>query len=165
MRLLRLLVAWTLLLAGTAAAQITSGSMSGTIVDETGQVLPGATVTALNENSGEARTGTTNQTGAFVFNGLTPGPYTIKVELSSFRPLEVKGRVVLANSRLAVGELRLSVGQLNESVSVSARGEAVATTTTSHQAILDLQQVTNLSIRGRDPISLLKILPGVSLLS
>ena len=58
-----------------------------------------------------------------------------------------------------------SVGQVTESVSVSARGETVATTTTSHQAVLDLQQVTNLSIRGRDPISLLKILPGVQLLA
>ena len=56
------------------------------------------------------------------------------------------------------------MGQLTESVSVTARGETVASTTTSHQAVMDLTQVTNLSIRGRDPISLLKILPGVQML-
>src|SRR5216110_1753034 len=61
--------------------------------------------------------------------------------------------------------LRLEVGTLTETVSVSAVGEVVATTQTSQQAILDVKQVENLSIRGRDPISLLKILPGVSLLA
>ena len=84
--------------------------------------------------------------------------------MDGFRPLEVKGRVVLANNRLAVGALRIGVGTLTETVSVTARGETVASTTTSHQAVMDLTQVTNLSIRGRDPISLLKILPGVQML-
>jgi hypothetical protein len=165
MRQLRLLVAWMLLLAGTAAAQTTSSSMSGTVLDDQGQAIPGATVTTINEGTGAIREGVTNDVGVFVLTGLTPGPYTIKISMSNFKPLEVRGRVVLANARLSVGELRLSVGSVEESVTVSARGEAVATTTTSHQAVLDLQQVTNLSIRGRDPISLLKILPGVQLLA
>ena len=69
--------------------------------------------------------------------------------------------MVLANNRLAVPPLVLEVGALTEAVTVSAVGEAVATTPTSHQAVLDLNQVENLSIRGRDPISLLKVLPGV----
>ena len=165
MRVLRLLIASLLCVTVNASAQTTSGSMSGTVVDESSQVVPGASVTIVYESTGESRAGVTSDVGAFVFSGLAPGPYTIKVEITGFKPLEVKGRVVLANSRLAVGELRLTVGQLTESVSVSARGETVATTTTSHQAVLDLQQVTNLSIRGRDPISLLKILPGVQLLA
>jgi len=165
MRQLRLLVPLVLLLASDVSAQTTSGSMSGTVVDDTDQVVVAAEVVILNEDAGEERKGTTNEVGAFVFTALTPGPYTIRVERQGFKPLEVKGRVVLANNRLAVGTLRLQLGELTESVSVSARGETVATTVTSHQAVLDLKQVTNLSIRGRDPISLLKILPGVSLLA
>ena len=51
MRQLRLLAAW-LLLAGTAAAQTTSSSMSGTVLDDTSQVVPGATVTIVNEGTG-----------------------------------------------------------------------------------------------------------------
>src|SRR5215216_6317605 len=73
------------------------------------------------------------------------------------------GNIVLGNGRTAVGQLQLQLGQLSEVVSVTAVGEQLKTTTTSHQAVLDLKQVTNLSIRGRDPISLLKILPGVQL--
>ncbi len=153
------------LLAAPAAAQTSSGSMSGTVVDEGGQAIPGVDVVVVHDDTGEERRGTTSEAGAFVFSALAPGPYTIRVSMQGFRPLEVKGRVVLANNRLAVGALRLDVGPLIESVTVTARGETVATTTTAHQAVLDLRQVSNLSIRGRDPISLLKILPGVSLLA
>ena len=125
------------LIAVSAFAQSTSGSMSGTVVDESNQVVAAATVTIANESSGEERKATTNEAGAFVFSALLPGPYTIKVEMQGFKPLEVKGRVVLANNRLAVGELKLAVGALTESVSVTARGETVATTVTSHQAVTE----------------------------
>ena len=165
MRHLRVLVVFVLLLAVNASAQTTSGSMSGTVVDDSNQVIANATVTIVNESTGETRSGTTTEVGAFTFQALVPGPYTIRAEMTGFKPLEVRGRVVLANNRLAVGALKLEVGALTEEVSVSARGETVNTTVTSHQAVLDLKQVTNLSIRGRDPISLLKILPGVQLLA
>jgi hypothetical protein len=164
MSCLRLSVVVLLLGVVTATAQTTSGSMSGSVVDESSQGVPGATVTILNEATGEERTGLSNEVGTFTFPALVAGPYTIRVSMDGFRPLEVRGRVVLANNRLAVGALRLEVGQVTEEVSVTARGETVATATTSHQAVMDLEQVTNLSIRGRDPISLLKILPGVQML-
>ena len=163
MRQLKVLVAFFVLFAINAAAQTTTGSMSGSVVDATGQVLPGTTVTIVHEQTGEERTGTTNEVGLFSFPGLMPGPYTVRAELAGFKPLEVRNNVVLANQRLAVEALKLEVGQVTEVVSVSAVGEALKTTTTAHQAVLDLKQVTNLSIRGRDPISLLKILPGVQL--
>ena len=73
--------------------------------------------------------------------------------------------MLTANNRLALPPMRLEVGSLAEAVTVSAVGEVVATTQTSHQAMLDVGQVENLSIRGRDPMSLLKILPGVQLLA
>jgi hypothetical protein len=166
MRRCSVLVAVVVLLSDNLYAQTTTtGSMSGTVVDSTGQVLPGANVTIINEPTGEERHGTTNDVGDFSFPALVPAPYTIRVTMSGFRPLEVKGNVVLANGRLAVGLLRLDIVELTEVVSVSAVGEALATTRTSHEAVLDLQQVTNLSIRGRDPVSLLKILPGVQLLA
>lgn len=163
MRHLRLLALAVLLCAANASAQTTTGSMSGTVVDSTGQVLPGATVTIVNEQTREERSGATNEVGLFSFPALQPGPYTVRAELSGFRPIQVTGNIVLANQRLAVEPLKLEVGQLTEVVSVTAIGEALKTTTTSHQAVLDIKQVTNLSIRGRDPISLLKILPGVQL--
>jgi hypothetical protein len=154
-----------MLLSAIVWAQTTTGSMSGTVVDAQDQVVPGADVTLTNEQTQEVRRTVTNEVGLFAFPALQPGPYTVRVELSGFRPIERRSNMVLANNRLEVPRLRLEVGTLAEAVTVSAVGEVVATTQTSHQALLDLKQVENLSIRGRDPVSFLKILPGVALLA
>jgi hypothetical protein len=155
-----------LLLAVNAAAQTTtSGSMSGSVIDAQDQVVPGADVILTNEQTQEVRRAVTSEVGLFAFPALVPGPYTVRVELSGFRPIERRSNMVLSNNRLALPALRLEVGTLAEAVTVSAIGEVVATTQTSHQALLDLKQVENLSIRGRDPVSFLKILPGVALLA
>src|SRR5688572_19483997 len=160
-----MLILVLLMFAVTASAQTTSGSISGTVVDAQDQVVPGADVTITNEATREQRRAVTSEVGTFEFNGLLPGPYTVRAELTGFRPIEVQKNMVVANNRLALQPLKLEVGSLAEAVTVSAVGEVVATTQTSHQAMLDLKQVENLSIRGRDPMSLLKILPGVQLLA
>ena len=166
MRFVRPMLVFVLLLfAIGASAQTTSGSISGSIVDAQNQVVPGADVVVTNQQTQEVRRTVTNEVGLFAFPALQPGPYTIRAELSGFRPIEVRDNMVLANNRLAIPPLRLEVGTLAEAVTVSAVGEVVATTQTSHQALLDLKQVENLSIRGRDPMSMLKILPGVQLLA
>jgi len=152
-----------LLAAHVAAAQSVTGSLSGTVVDDSNKVVPGADVTLIYESTRAERQTVTNEVGDFLFAGLVPGPYTVKVHLQGFREILQAGNIVLGNGRTAVGQLKLQLGELTEVISVTAVGEQLKTTTTSHQAVLDLKQVTNLSIRGRDPISLLKILPGVQL--
>jgi hypothetical protein len=137
--------------------------MSGTVVDTSGQVVPGADITIVHESTAEERRSVTNEVGDFTFPALVPGPYTVRVQLQGFKPLEVKGNIVLGNSRLSVGQLRIELGTLTETVTVAAQGETLDLTRTSHEAVLDMQQMSSLTIRGRDPISLLKILPGVSL--
>lgn len=161
---LRLLALFVCLLASvSASAQAITSSMSGTVVDSAGQVVPGASITIIHEHTGEERRGVSNAEGDFAFAGLVPGPYTIRVQIEGFKPLEVKGNVVLASSRLAVGTLKLELGAVTESVTVTAQGETLDLTRTAHEAVLDMQQMSSLTIRGRDPMSLLKILPGVSL--
>jgi hypothetical protein len=146
--------------AGTGA-----GTLSGTVVDAQNQVVPGADVTATNQLTQEVRRTVTNEVGLFSFPALQPGPYAVRAELTGFRPIEVRDNVLTANARLELPPMRLDVGSLAEAVTVSAVGEVVATTQTSHRAMIDTGQVENLSIRGRDPMSLLKILPGVQLLA
>ena len=160
-----MLVVVLLLFAVNASAQTTSGSISGSVVDSQNQVVPGADIIVTNQQTQEVRRTVSNEVGLFAFPALQPGPYTIRAELSGFRPIEIRDNMVLANNRLAIPPLRLEVGSLTEAVTVSAVGEVVATTQTTHQAVLDVGQVENLSIRGRDPMSLLKILPGVQLLA
>ena len=71
--------------AGAAGAQTLTGQLSGTVVDSSDAVLPGATVTLVNELSGDQRTTVTNEAGNFVFAAVQPGTYTVKVELSGFQ--------------------------------------------------------------------------------
>ncbi len=156
-----LVLSLLLLFAAAAPAQILSGSLSGSVVDPSGQRIPGATVRVTSEVTGEQRSATTNEVGDFIFAGLAPAAYTLRVEAQGFRALERKSNVVLAAGRLSVGNLQLEVGSLAESVTVTAQGQDVATTTTAHQAVIDNKQVAMISLRGRDPISLLRILPGV----
>ncbi len=162
------LTAWVAVLSLFAievSAQSVTGSLSGTIVDDSNRVVPGAEVTLVNEKTGEERHGVSNEVGDFAFAALVPGPYTVRVQLQGFKSVAKAGNIVLGNGRTAIGQVQLQLGELTEVISVTAVGETLKTNTTAHQAVLDLKQVTNLSIRGRDPISLLKVLPGVGLLA
>src|SRR5262249_58916358 len=96
-----------------APAQDT-GVVSGTVVDSTGQVVPGATVTLTSENTRDLRTQTSNERGDFSFRAVTPGSYTVKVELPGFRSFERKNNIVNASSQLDVGRVLLDVGALSE---------------------------------------------------
>jgi carboxypeptidase family protein len=86
-----------LLLATAASAQVTTGDIVGRVTDESGAVLPGATVTVDNVGTHEIRTTVASATGDYVVNLLPIGSYQVRVELESFRPQE--SRVDLPSSR------------------------------------------------------------------
>jgi len=109
----------------SAIAQTGSSSLTGTVVDTTNQVIPGCSVMLTNEVSGEQRTETTNALGDFVFAGVSPGIYTIRIEKTGFRPLERRGNVLISSTRLALGALQLQVGGVNESIEVTAEAAQV----------------------------------------
>lgn len=161
MRKIALLLGVALVAAMSLSAQALTGSISGTVADPSGQVIPGALVKLTNQLSGEERSAATSGNGDFSFQALVAGTYDIRIEAKGFRPLERKGNVLLAASRLALGNIQLDVGSLAETITVTAQGAAVATTVTAQTAVLDSKQVAQISIRGRDPVSLLRILPGV----
>jgi hypothetical protein len=157
----QLFVVLALVFALSAPAQTTSSSITGSVVDPSGQLVVGASVKLTNESNGEMRAGVTNETGGFAFHALVPGPYTVRVDAQGFRPLERKSNMLLAAARLDLGALALEVGSVSESVTVTAQGVAVQTTSSNHAAVLDNRQMAMISLRGRDPITMLRILPGV----
>ena len=116
-----------LLFAVNASAQTTSGSMSGSVVDAQDQVVPGADVILTNEQTQEVRRTVTSEVGLFTFPALQPGPYTVRIELTGFRPFERRNNIVVSNNRLALPPVKLEVGTLAEAVTVSAVGEVLAT--------------------------------------
>jgi len=102
-------------------AQTTSASVSGTVQDAQGGVLPGVTVTMTSRTQGNALTAVTDSSGRFVFPIVRPDTYTLQVALQGFKTLERTNLVVNANDRLSTGTLMLDVGGLTEEVSVTSR--------------------------------------------
>ena len=152
-------------LASNAAplfAQAVSGSISGTVVDQTRQVLPGATLTLVDEETGGTRTTTSNEIGAFVFSAVRPGTYTIRIELAGFSPVERRHTVVPPNEQLSIGAVQLNVGGLAEAITLTAQGSIVQTASSDRSALITSNQIEMVADRGRDVVSLLRVLPGVA---
>jgi carboxypeptidase family protein/TonB-dependent receptor-like protein len=153
-----------ILLFSTPASfgQTVTGTISGTVVDASGQVILNATVTLLSERTGDKRTVATNDTGGFVFAAVLPGTYTVTVDQQGFRRFEQKGNVLTANEHLSIGKIALVIGEVSETITTTASGTPVQTESTEHSALISSKQLQAISIRGRDVVSLLRILPGVS---
>jgi Carboxypeptidase regulatory-like domain/TonB-dependent Receptor Plug Domain len=149
------------LMPSLAAAQAVTGTISGTVVDPQKSVIPGATVTIINEATNDARASVTDDQGNFQITNLQPGAYTARVELASFRTLERKNVVLSAGERLSIGTLNLDVGSLGETVTVEARGSHVNTAETQHAGVITSKQIEQVQVLGRDVTSIMRLLPGV----
>jgi hypothetical protein len=150
-----------LLVCRLAGAQGAGGTISGSVVDESARAVPGAAVTIVNEQTTDARSTTSDTAGAFQFQLVPPGVYTVKVELQGFRTFERRGNVLNAASMLTLGHLPLAVGALTEVVTVQATGARAETTNGDHSALLTSTQISQIQTRGRDVTTLLRLLPGV----
>ncbi|HJZ71313.1 MAG TPA: TonB-dependent receptor [Vicinamibacterales bacterium] len=143
-----------------AAAQDT-GTISATVVDASGQVLPGAAVTLTNDATGASRTMVSNERGEFTFRAVQPGTYTVVVELSGFRRYERRSNVLNASGRLSLGEVTLDIGALAESVTVTAQGTVIEAKNSDYSGLLTSTQIAQIQTKGRDVVNLLRLLPGV----
>ena len=138
-------ISWliALLAAASVRAQDT-GVVAGTVVDSSAQVVPGATVTLTNENTGDVRTLVSNERGEFSFRAVTPGSYSVKVELAGFRTIEQRNNVLNASGQLDVGHLRLDVGTLSEVVTVQSTGTVVETKNSDYSGLLTAKQISQI---------------------
>ena len=150
------------LLALLAHAQTITGSLNGTVVDQSNQILAGASVTLTDERTKLSRVTTTNDSGGFIFQAVLPGTYSVKVEQRGFRSLQRQGITFSANDKLSLGDLQLSVGEISETVTTTAEGALIQTASSEHSAQITSKQLELISQRGRDVTALLRILPGVS---
>ena len=149
------------LLPHAAAGQAVTGTISGTIVDPSGSVIPGATVTVIHQAINDSRAVVSDARGDFQVTNLQPGTYTVRVELASFRTYERKNIVLSAAERLSIGTVALEVGGLGETVTVEARGTHVNTAETQHSGVITSTQIEQTQVLGRDVTSLMRLLPGV----
>lgn len=140
-----------LLCFGASFAQSNSSAadLSGTVVDQNGAVVPGATVTVKDSATGLTRTATADESGAYRFIGLPPSDYEITVEAASFK------KAVITPVKLTVGqnaelEIKLEAGTPDVVVTVSGDSvDLVETSRTTVSNVIDQQRIENLPINER----------------
>ena len=103
-------------------AQLSSASLNGVVRDTTGAVVPKATATLRNSDTGVEHSTASNEVGNYVFNDITPGRYTLKVSAPSFSTKQVS-EFVLAVNQTATIDVSLAPGSETEVISVEATAE------------------------------------------
>ena len=142
-------------------AQAVTGTISGAVTDQQGQIVPGATLTIINQANNDVRVSVSDERGNFQVTNLQPNTYTVKVEMPGFRTLERKNVVLSAGERFSVGTLVLEVGTVGETVIVEARGSQVNVAETQHAGVITARQIEQVQVLGRDVTSIMRLLPGV----
>ncbi|WP_353071742.1 TonB-dependent receptor [Tunturiibacter gelidoferens] len=164
-RRLALLLFLTVSLLGTAThlqAQ-TTASLSGNVVDTTGAVIPGATVSLTNTASRDKRNVTSNASGYFTFAGVIPGTYTVQIAAPGFRGFRQDNVTVDPGDVRNLNNLSLTVGGSTDTVTVeSAANEIAPQDSGERSALLTARDIERLPIESRNLSELLKILPGTT---
>jgi hypothetical protein len=141
--------------------QVNTGTIVGLVTDPQGLVVIRADISLQNERTGDIRRTATNEAGVFSYPGVPPGIYTLSVEMKGFQKFERRGIALTAGDYLSVGTIALGVGSTAEVVTIKAQGSAVQTASSENSALLESSQLNQLMVRGRDVISMLKVMPGV----
>jgi hypothetical protein len=137
-----------------ATAQIT-----GTVKDASGGVLPGASVTATQTDTGFTREVVTDAAGLFSFPGIPVGPYKLEVTLQGFRTSVQTGIVLQVNSNQVV-PVSLALGEVAETITVQANAQVVETRNLGVGEVMDNKRILDLPLNGRNPADLLQYLPA-----
>lgn len=156
-----LLVLVFLLLPALAPAQTSMGGVNGTVTDSTGAMLPGATVTLVNQATNIQSVRVTNQNGYFTFVNVRPGTYTLSVELQGFKTAKIAPFTVDVNETVS-RSVALEVGALTETVAVVGRSELLQTSTSELGNVVEEKVIKDLPLQGRNFTSLLMLTPGVN---
>src|SRR3989441_10206573 len=143
-----------------AIGQLTTGTIAGTVTDQSGAAVPGATVTLKNTDTGISRTVQTRENGKYEALSLPAGSYEVSASLAGFRTAVHTG-ISLAVGQNAAIDFALQVGQVNEAVTVTGDVTQVETTTATVSNLVDEKKVADLPLNGRDLTQLSFLQPGV----
>jgi hypothetical protein len=153
--------AWLCLTLGSAVAFAQStAQINGIVRDDSGGVLPGATVTATQTATGFERSAVTDAEGAYTLPNLPLGPYRLEVALAGFRTYAQTGITLQVNANPVIN-VTLSLGQVSETVAVEAAAPLVETRTTGISQVVENERIVALPLNGRNPVDLI-VLAGAA---
>lgn len=146
--------------AAFAQSQATTGNIEGRVLDPKEAAVPGATVTATNQDTGLEKTATTDEQGSFRLILLPPGVYTVRATATGFATTEAKDVTVTVGSRTPL-DLSVTVGGASGSVTITSEPPVVETSRTSIATTINQRSIDNLPINGRNFQDFATLSPGV----
>jgi carboxypeptidase family protein/TonB-dependent receptor-like protein len=149
------------LTASPAFAQAGRAEIRGSVADSSGGVLPGVTVTVIETNTGVQRTVVTDAEGRFVIPTLTPGTYTVKVELASFQT-QVRELLALAVGQELSLEFSMAPASLAEEVTIRGEAPVIEVSTNRIGTNITNQEIDSLPSASRNQMALMQLVPGLT---
>src|SRR5882757_1949564 len=161
LRVVTLVVVFSLVLSALVFAQTATSSLRGTITDPKGALVQGAVLTLSNPATGYSRTAKSGNDGGYQFLEVPPASYTLTVTSAGFATVK-QDRVTLQVSQPATLDVAMQVRGTTEVVEVSSEAPLVNTTDATQGNVFNSTQLINLPSEGRDPVAILSLQPGVS---
>ena len=152
-----------ILLASTSFAQQLTGTLSATVSDSAGAVVPNAKITMKNDASGDVRTTVSNGSGYFAITAVQPGSYSVSIEAPGFKTWNQTGIVFSQGDSKTLPNIKLEVGKVTETVEIKAGADVVIPDNSEVSTTLNQQLIEDIPIVGRDAGELLKVMPGMAL--
>src|SRR5260370_184835 len=160
-RVVTLLVGFFLAVSTLVSAQTATTSLRGTITDPQGAVLPGASVTLNNLETGYSRTTKSANDGAYQFVEIPPATYVLTVTVAGFATIKQNNVTLLVNQPTTL-DVAMQVRGATEIVEVNGTAPLVNTQDASMGHAFNTEQILSLPFEGRDPAAILSLQPGVA---
>ena len=144
-----------------AWSQTQLATVSGTITDPSGAVVPGVSVTIVSQGTGLKRSALTDTAGEYRFAGLPTGNYSLRIEKTGFQS-QVREGVELTSAAEVMINSQLAIGDLSQQATVSANAAGIDSTTSTVSGLLPEQSLTELPLDNRDLFSAVALEPGVA---
>ena len=149
-----------LLTPRAAAAQAVTGTILGTVTDNTGAVMPGVTVTVTQVETGQNRAYVTDSNGEYTAPSIPTGTYRVNAELQGFKSVTLEGIRVSVDQRVRI-DVQLEVGAMTETVEIVATTPLVQSSSSDLSTTVQEEQIKALPLNGRNFVSLTRTVPGV----
>ena len=155
-----LLIVLVLGLSVSSAFAQATGQINGVVADNSGGVVPGVTVTAVESGTGVSRETVTGANGRYSFLSLRPTGYEIRAELAGFRTVRQTDVVLAANQNLTLN-ITLELGELSETVTVAGEAASVDISSSTIAEVVDSKRIVELPLNGRDAARLSMLVSGM----
>lgn len=154
------LLAALILLPALAAAQGTTGSISGTITDAQKGVVPGVTILVTQTDTGAERTAVSDEHGRYTVLSLSPGPYKLTTQLAGFGTV-VRDQLTVAIGKDLLVDVVIAIGGVQEQITVTGETSNVSLGSTTSGGVVTTRQIAELPLNGRSFMQLATLQPGV----